>query len=188
MITLTPGAAPSAVESAGLDQIMDEFTTLRDHIMNQAKTTAEDVNRNIDDELKVFRNDINEKLKPFGVNKVILKELEQSFKNEINNNDRSRTEVKVFLKNISGWFSKKYTRTYPCTFIGHFHQCRKPVKEQVCNGLPKKIDEFHKDVNSKISNANQVKDEPIPIVSLLDDEPRPAAPGLEPLSSDDDDL
>ena len=50
------------------------------------------------------------------------------------------------------------------------------------------IADFHKDVNSKISHANQVKDEPIPIVSLLDDEPRPAAPGLEPLSSDDDDL
>ena len=57
------------------------------------------------------------------------------------------------------------------------------------------ITDFHKDVNSKIlskflsiQNANQVKDEPIPIVSLLDDEPRPAAPGLEPLSSDDDDL
>ena len=55
------------------------------------------------------------------------------------------------------------------------------------------IADFHKDVNTKmlskvLSNANQVKDEPIPIVSLLDDEPRPAAPGLEPLSSDDDDL
>ena len=107
MITLTPGAAPAAVESAGHDQIMDEFTNLRDHIINQAKTTADDVNRNIDEELKVFRNDINEKLKLLGVNKAILKELEKSFQNETNNNDRSRTEVKVFLKNISGWFSIK---------------------------------------------------------------------------------
>ena len=107
LITLTPGAAPTAVESAGHDQIMEEFTNIRDHIINQAKTTADDVNRNMDEELKVFRNDLNEKLKLLGVNKAILKELEKSFQNEINNNDRSRTEVKVFLKNISGWFSKK---------------------------------------------------------------------------------
>ena len=99
---MTPGAAPSAVQSAGLDQIMEEFTNLRDHIINQSKTTADDVNRNIDDELKVFRNDINEKLKPLGVLLVILKELEKSYKNETNNNDRWRNELKVFLKNVSG--------------------------------------------------------------------------------------
>ena len=102
LITLTPGAAPSAVQSAGLDQIMEEFTTLRDHIMNQAKTTAEDVNRNLDEEFKVFRKDMNEKLIPLGVNKVILKELERSYQNETNNNDRWRNELKVFLKNVSG--------------------------------------------------------------------------------------
>lgn len=106
LITLTPGAAPTAVESAGHDQIMEEFTNLRDHMINQAKTTADDVNRNMDEELKVFRNDINEKLKLLGVNKAILKELEKSFKNEANKNDSSRNEQKVYLKNISGWFSK----------------------------------------------------------------------------------
>ena len=106
LITLTPGAAPTAVESAGHDQIMVEFTNLRDHMINQAKTTADDVNRNMDEELKVFRNDINEKLKLLGVNKAILKELEKSFKNEANKNDSSRNEQKVYLKNISGWFSK----------------------------------------------------------------------------------
>ena len=63
-------------------------------------------------------------------------------------------------------------------------QFRKPIKEQVCNGLAKKIDEVHKDLNLKMSKPP--KEEPIPIVSLLDDEPRSAAPGLEPLSSDDD--
>lgn len=72
------------------------------------------------------------------------------------------------------------------TFGDNFYQWRKPVKDQVCNGLPKKIDEFHKDLNSKMSHSKQVKDEVIPVVDLLDDEPRPAAPGLEPLSSDDD--
>ena len=75
-------------------------------MINQAKTTADDVNRNMDEELKVFRNDINEKLKLLGVNKAILKELEKSFKNEANKNDSSRNEQKVYLKNISGWFSK----------------------------------------------------------------------------------
>ena len=115
LITLTPGAAPTAVESAGHDQIMEEFTNLRDHIINQAKTTADDVNRNMDEELKVFRNDINEKLKLLGVNKAILKELEKSFKNEANKNDSSRNEQKVYLKNISGWFSKRIgvIRTHP---------------------------------------------------------------------------
>ena len=48
------------------------------------------------------------------------------------------------------------------------------------------IGEVRNDVNSKMSHAKQPKEEPIPIVSLLDDEPRPAAPGLEPLSSDED--
>ena len=115
MITLTPGAAPAAVESAGHDQIMDEFTNLRDHIINQAKTTADDVNRNMDEELKVFRNDLNEKLKLLGVNKAILKELEKSFKNEANKNDSLRNEQKVYLKNISEWFSKRIRviRTHP---------------------------------------------------------------------------
>ena len=102
---MTPGAAPSAVESAGLDQIMEEFTNLRDHMMSQAKTTEENVTRNIDEELKVFRQDTNEKFKPLGVILVILKELEKSFKYETNNNDGWKNEQKVYLKNISGWFS-----------------------------------------------------------------------------------
>ena len=115
LITLTPGAAPTAVESAGHDQIMEEFTNIRDHIINQAKTTADDVNRNMDEELKVFRNDLNEKLKLLGVNKAILKELEKSFKNEANKNDSLRNEQKVYLKNISEWFSKRIRviRTHP---------------------------------------------------------------------------
>ena len=129
LITLTPGAAPSAVESVGLnqhlthlrDQIMEEFTNLRDHTINQAKTTADDVNRNSDEELKVFRNNMNEKLKPLGVILVILKELEKSFKDETNKNDGSRSEQKVYLKNISGWFSKllgsnNISNPYKCQF------------------------------------------------------------------------
>jgi len=106
LITLTPGAAPSAVESAGHDQIMEEISNIRDHIINQAKTTAKDVNENLYEELKVLKGVMNDKLKLVGVNKVILKELETMFKTDGNKNDRWRGEIKVFLKNISGWFSK----------------------------------------------------------------------------------
>ena len=106
MITLTPGAAPSAIESAGHDQIIKELINLRDHMTSQAKTNEENVSRNIDEELKFFRKDINDKFNPVGVILVILKELEKSFKYETNNNDSWKNEQKVYLKNISGWFSK----------------------------------------------------------------------------------
>ena len=70
MITLTPGAAPAAVESIANDQVMEEFTNLRDHIISQAKATADDVKRNHDEELKDFKEDIDRKLKVLGVLKV----------------------------------------------------------------------------------------------------------------------
>ena len=46
------------------------------------------------------------------------------------------------------------------------------------------IGEVRKDLNSKMSQPKP--DKAIPDVVIIDDEPRPAAPGLEPLSSDDD--
>ena len=70
MITLTPGAAPAAVESVANDQVMEEFTNLRDHIISQAKATADDVKRNHDEELKDFKDDIDRQLKVLGVLKV----------------------------------------------------------------------------------------------------------------------
>ena len=55
----------------------------------------------------------------------------------------------------------------------------KPMKEQVCNSLPEKLNGIQKDINSKIKyHSKQVKEEAIVI---LDDEP-----GLEPISSDEE--
>ena len=71
LITLAPGAAPAAVESIANDQVMKaKFTNLREHIISQAKATADDVKRNHDEELKDFKDDIDRQLKVLGVLKV----------------------------------------------------------------------------------------------------------------------
>jgi len=90
-----------------------------------------------------------------------LKDLETLLKKYIKENDVGRGEEGVYLKNIS---------------------------EQVCQGLPKLLNGMQKDIKndikSKMCQTKQVKDEAA--IVIIDDEPRQSAPGLEPISSDEE--